>query len=134
MFRRIEKRARIAGTTLVGLLVLGSVLVIRLRTAPLPAPRPAVTEQLPVAKEALPTVSLPSRGRDPGMPPRPQPPVDPQGLLEHGSKEPLIPPTVHVDAELAPGSTARLEPLTPPVLSVEELKLAPGGVVTSEPL
>jgi len=55
-------------------------------------------------------------------------------VLKYGSKEPLIAPVVHVDVELAPGSVATAESLTPPVAPATDVQLAPGSVATAVPL
>ncbi|MBK9258514.1 MAG: hypothetical protein IPM54_01610 [Polyangiaceae bacterium] len=59
--------------------------------------------------------------------------ADVKDWIENGPKEPLVPPVIHVDAELAPGSVATAEPLVPPEIRVDA-ELAPGSTATKEPL
>lgn len=59
--------------------------------------------------------------------------VDVKDWIENGPKEPLVPPVIHVDAEIAPGSVATAEPLVPPEIRVDA-ELAPGSTASKEPL
>ena len=65
--------------------------------------------------------------------PRPDLPKEILDAIENGSQEPLTPPVIHVDIELAPGSAPTSEPLVPKVVAVEA-EPAPGSIPTSEPL
>jgi hypothetical protein len=78
-------------------------------------------------------LAAPPRGPSPS-PAAPPETVSVEDLLKHGSTQPLTPPEIRVDTELAPGSVATAEPLTPPVVSAGPVELAPGSVATAEPL
>ena len=54
---------------------------------------------------------------DPDDPAAPPAPITLEEYLRHGSKEPLVPPVLHVEAKPAPGGVATSEPLVPPVLT-----------------
>ena len=64
---------------------------------------------------------------------RPEEPIDP-AALERGSQEPLTPPTLRLDVELAPGSTATAAPLVPKTFVTGPVELAPGSTATAAPL
>lgn len=59
--------------------------------------------------------------------------VDVQQWLENGPKEPLVPREIHVDVELAPGSSATAKPLEPREIRVDAV-LAPGESMKTQPL
>lgn len=65
--------------------------------------------------------------------PRPELPKEILDALEKGSQEPLTPPVIHVDIELAKGSAPTSEPLVPKAISVDA-EPAPGSVSTGAPL
>lgn len=65
--------------------------------------------------------------------PRSRQVFDPKDLLLHGPSEPLIPPVIFIDAEIAPRGALTAEPLTPPVVLVDA-EIAPRGSMTAEPL
>lgn len=64
---------------------------------------------------------------------RPELPKEILDAIENGSQEPLTPPVIHVDIELAPGSAPTSAPLIPKTVAVEA-EPAPGSIPTSEPL
>jgi hypothetical protein len=68
--------------------------------------------------------------------PAPPEPVSLQEYLQHGSKEPLVPPVIHVEAKLAPGSVPTEEPLVPPAITVTATPIDPpvGSVAAGAPL
>jgi hypothetical protein len=59
--------------------------------------------------------------------------VDVKQWLENGPKEPIEPREIHVDVELAPGSSATAEPLEPREIRVDAV-LAPGESTKTQPL
>jgi hypothetical protein len=65
--------------------------------------------------------------------PRPELPKEIFDAIENGSQEPLTPPVIHVDIELATGSVPTSEPLVPKAISVDA-EPAPGSVSTGAPL
>lgn len=129
------------GVVVAATLVLGAAAVVgaRVRRAPgVTAAREPVTPNLSARAAVTGPPRAPdaqsSRPRPGAAPPPRSEPVDLEDYLRNGPKEPLVPPVVNVDAELAPGSTWSDEPLTPPVIHVE-VELAPGSAPPSqEPL
>ena len=118
------KRAKAVGAALAALVVLGAALLIRRPTARAPTEKTTATQALPesLARPAAPALRSPEEL------------ADPEEALRHGSREPLIPPVIHLEATLAPGSVVTSEPLIPPVIELPAIELAPGSVATSEPL
>ncbi len=70
-------------------------------------------------------------------PPAPPPaPITLEEYLQHGSKEPLVPPVITVSAVPMPGSVPTEAPLVPPVIAVSATAIgAPtGSVAAAAPL
>jgi hypothetical protein len=84
------------------------------------------------AEPRRPAASPPPRGALPESE-RPEIPKEILDAIQNGPQEPLTPPVIHVDAELAPGSVPTSEPLIPHVITIDT-EPAQGGVPTSEPL
>lgn len=82
--------------------------------APPGAPLPVAPPPVPLAPPSDSDMDPP----DPDDAPEPPEPVTLEEYLQHGSKEPLVPPVLHVEAKLAPGSVPTSEPLVPPVITV----------------
>ena len=97
------------------------------------APTRAIDAEARSTSRALPPIpALPST-----VTPRPggsvQLPADVLEAIENGSKEPLVPREIVVEARPVPGSTVTLDPLTPREIEVTAEPL-PGEKMTNEPL
>jgi hypothetical protein len=115
---------------------LGASLLVRRPVTPDPAGATAatLTTVTAVLAEAAATTAMTTTTVVAGSKPSPEEPVDPAEYLRSGSKEPLVPPVLPIDVELAPGSVVTAEPLVPPVIEIPTNELAPGSVATGEPL
>lgn len=118
----------VAAMTVVGLVFVG----IRQRGST----SPTLPAALPIPEPAAPVVANMKMPQSPGfatIDPDPNDTVDPNDWLQNGPKEPLVPPMIHVDVDLAPGSVLAAEPLVPKKLHVD-VELAPGETLESAPL
>lgn len=100
------------------------------------SPSPTLLAALPTPEPAMPVVSDHHDQQSPGfatIDSDPNDPVDPNDWLQNGPKEPLVPPVIHVDVDLAPGSVLTAEPLVPKELHID-VELAPGETLGSAPL
>jgi hypothetical protein len=97
-----------------------------------PPPPPVAAHAIATAAPPRPAAPPPPRGASPESE-RPGIPKEILDAIQNGPQEPLTPPVIHVDAELAPGSIPTSEPLIPRVITIDA-EPALGGVPTSEPL
>jgi hypothetical protein len=118
----------VAAIAVVGLGVIG----IRHRESP----SPTLPAALPTPQPVAPVVANMKMPQSPGfttLDPDTKGTIDPQDWVQNGPKEPLVPPVIHVDVDLAPGSVLTAEPLVPKELQVD-VELAPGETLGSAPL
>jgi hypothetical protein len=136
---------------LAGALAVTGALSLHTPAAPGPAPRGPAEPLVAMEPRETPRSGAPdtvtaaettTTASVPDAPVEPQPPrivIDPKDALTHGSKEPLVPPEIFVDVELAPRGVLTAEPLAPRVLSVDVdvpsgPERYPRGAPTAEPL
>jgi hypothetical protein len=135
--RRLFRRLPGEVAVLAGSIGVAAILLVSARQGALDsAPNPPVAEGArSIATEAEPRRPAASPSPRGALPGGDQPDIPKQILdaIENGPKEPLTPPVIHVDAELAPGSVLTSEPLIPKVITID-VEPAPGSVPTSEPL
>ena len=143
-----SRSKRIAAAALAAALALGALLFATRPSAAPPPPPSAMNHRSAVrtpaltgtheqsASQAAPTTPTPAPANDA---PRgsvdspsevaPPPPVDPAKYLPNAPRDPITPPVIYAEAELAPGSVPTSEPLTPPEIVVPSpLPIDPASV------
>lgn len=148
-----SRSKRIAAASLAAALALGAILFARRPSAAPPPPpsamnRPSalrtpaltgnheqsVSHAVPITPTRAHANDAPRGSVDSPLEIAPAPPVDPANYLPNAPRDPITPPVIYAEAELAPGSVPTSAPLTPPEVVVPSPVPIDPASVRSAPL